>query len=114
MNIAGPLGPLPPSVAWNAWVSLGTGIASFMFVLAYALLARWWRTYEGRVMMGKAVVIGLLAFYAFVVVEVAPESDAMRWARAALMAAVGVFMVLQTLRLIVNQLDRKNRHRRTK
>jgi hypothetical protein len=92
---------------WNAWVSLGTAVACLLFIIAYAVLARWWRTYEGRVMMGKAVAIGLLALYTFVVIEVAPESDAMRWSRIGLVAAIGVFMVFQTLRLVTSQMNRK-------
>ena len=47
-------------MSWNAWVSLATAVACFAFVVAYAVLARWWQTYEGRVMMGKAIAIGLL------------------------------------------------------
>jgi hypothetical protein len=102
---------VPASMTWNAWVSLGTALACLLFVAAYAILARWWRTYEGKVMMGKAVAIGLLAAYTFVVVEVAPESEVMRWARVGLVAAIGVFMLFQTGRLFINQISR-NRHRK--
>jgi len=100
------------SMTWNAWVSLATALACFAFVVAYAVLARWWRTYEGRVMMGKAVAIGLLALYTWIVVKVAPESEGMRWARVALVAAIGVFMVFQTGRLLTNQFNKRNRHRK--
>jgi len=100
------------ATAWNAWVSLATALACLAFVAAYALLARWWRSYEGRVMMGKAVAIGLLALYTFLVVEVVPESTAMRWARVVLVGAIGAFMVLQTGRLIFNQTHHRNRHRK--
>lgn len=96
----------------NAWVSLGTALACLLFVAAYAVLARWWRTYEGRVMMGKAVAIGLLALYTFVVVKIAPESTAMRWARVGLVAIIGVFMLFQTARLISNQVGRRDPNRR--
>lgn len=96
---------------WNAWVSLGTAIACLLFVAAYAILARWWRTYEGRVMMGKAVAIGLLAAYTFVAVKIAPESEVARWARVVLVGVVGVFMIFQTWRLITNQTN-KNLDRR--
>ncbi|QJD53976.1 membrane protein [Streptomyces phage Galactica] len=96
----------------NAWVSFGTALACLLFVSAYAVLARWWRTYEGRVMMGKAVAIGLLALYTFIVIKVAPESDAMRWARVGLVAIIGVFMLFQTARLISNQVGRRDPNRR--
>jgi ABC-type nickel/cobalt efflux system permease component RcnA len=97
---------------WNAWVSLGTALTCFAFVAAYAVLARWWRTYEGKVMMGKAVAIGLLALYTFVAVEYAPDSEALRWARVAMVAAIGVFMIFQTARLISNQVGRRDPNRR--
>ncbi|QNJ57636.1 membrane protein [Streptomyces phage Keanu] len=97
---------------WNAWISLGTAIACLLFVAAYAVLARWWRTYEGRVMMGKAVAIGLLALYTFVAVKIAPESEATRWARVVLVGVIGVFMLFQTARLISNQLGRTYNNRR--
>jgi membrane associated rhomboid family serine protease len=100
------------SMTWNAWVSLGTALACFAFVAAYAVLARWWTSYEGRVMMGKAVAIGLLSLYTFLVVEVVPESTAMRWARAGVMAAIGLFMVFQTARVVKHQINRQNRHRK--
>lgn len=96
---------------WNAWVSLGTAIACFLFVAAYAILAKWWRTYEGRVMMGKAAAIGLLALYTFVAVKIIPESEIMRWARVALVGVIGVFMIFQTFRLVTNQTS-KNLDRR--
>jgi len=99
-------------MGWNAWVSFGTALTCFAFVVAYAVLARWWRTYEGRVMMGKAVAIGLLALYTWVVVVVAPESEAMRWARVVLVAAIGVFFVFQTARLLTQQFNQRNRHRK--
>jgi phosphate starvation-inducible membrane PsiE len=102
---------VPASMTWNAWVSLGTALACLLFVAAYAILAKWWRTYEGKVMMGKAVAIGLLAAYTFIVVEVAPESEVMRWARVVLVAAIGVFMIFQTGRLFINQFNR-SKHRR--
>ncbi|AZS06669.1 membrane protein [Streptomyces phage Hiyaa] len=94
------------SQTWNAWVSLGTAITCFLFVTAYAVLARWWRTYEGRVMMGKATAIGLLALYTFIITEVAPDSASARWARVVLVGIIGVFMVFQTIRLVTNQLGR--------
>ncbi len=100
------------AVAWNAWVSLGTSLACLAFVAAYMILARWWVTYEGRVMMGKAVAIGLLALYTFVAVEIAPESTVMRWARVGLMAVIGVFMLFQTARLVTNQVGRRDPNRR--
>lgn len=102
---------VPTSMTWNAWVSLGTALACLLFVAAYAVLAKWWRTYEGKVMMGKAIAIGLLAAYTFIVVELAPESEVMRWARVALVAAIGVFMLFQTGRLVSHQLNR-SKHRR--
>lgn len=92
---------------WNAWVSLGTAIACLVFIAAYALLARWWKTYEGRVMMGKAVAIGLLALYTFIAVKIAPESEPTRWARVVVIGMIGVFMIFQTRRLITNQTSRK-------
>lgn len=95
------------SQEWNAWVSLGTAIACLVFVAAYAILARWWKTYEGRVMMGKAVAIGLLSLYTFVVVKIVPDSEFARWARVGLVGAIGVFMLFQTRRLITNQTHRK-------
>lgn len=100
------------AMTWNAWVSLGTFVTCVAFVLAYTVLARWWTTYEGRVMTGKAIAIGLLALYTFIVVEVAPESSVMRWARVVLVAMIGVFMIFQTGRLVTNQLNRNNKHRR--
>lgn len=93
---------------WNAWVSLATAAVCFAFVGVYAVLARWWRTYEGRVMMGKAVAIGLLALYSWVVTVLAPESEAMRWARVALVVSIGVFYVFQTARLLSAQFNRKD------
>lgn len=92
---------------WNAWVSLGTAIACLVFITAYATLARWWKTYEGRVMMGKATAIGLLALYTFVAVKIAPESEVTRWARVVLVGVIGVFMIFQTLRLVTNQTNRR-------
>lgn len=92
---------------FNAWASLGTALTCFVFVAAYAILARWWRTYEGKVMMGKAFAIGLLALYTPIIQYIAPESPVMRWARVAVVVAIGVFMVFQTGRLITNQTHRK-------
>lgn len=99
------------AMTWNAWVSLGTFVTCVVFILAYTVLARWWTTYEGRVMTGKATAIGLLALYTFIVVEVAPESSFMRWARVGLVALIGVFMIFQTVRLVTIQLNR-SKHRR--
>lgn len=101
------------SLAWNSWVSLGTAVVCFVFVVVYTLVARWWKTYEGKVMVGKAVAIGLLALYTFLAVQVVPESEPMRWARVGIVAVIGVFMLAQTWRLITTQIDR-NRHRRTR
>lgn len=94
---------VPTSLTWNAWVSLATAIACFAFVIAYTLLARWWKSYEGKVMTGKAVAIGLLAAYTFMSVKVSPENEAMRWARVGLVAIIGLAMIAQTARLISNQ-----------
>lgn len=91
---------------WNAWVSFGTAICCLLFVVAYAVLARWWQTYEGRVMMGKAIAIGGLALYSFIVIKIAPESTSARWIRIALVGSLGVFMLFQTGRLISNQTKR--------
>lgn len=96
------------SLTWNAWVSLATAIACFVFVIAYTLLARWWRSYEGKVMTGKAVAIGLLSLYTYLSVEVTPENEAMRWARVGLVAVIALAMVAQTARLITNQLRKGN------
>lgn len=93
---------------FNAWASLGTALTCFVFVAAYAVLARWWRTYEGKVMMGKAVAIGLLALYTPIVQYVAPDSPVLRWLRVAVITAIGVFMVFQTGRLVTNQIGRKD------
>lgn len=99
------------ALTWNAWVSLGTFATCTIFVLAYSILARWWTTYEGRVMTGKAVAIGLLALYTFIAIEIAPESNIIRWARVVLVGVIGVFMIFQTVRLVTNQLNR-SKHRR--
>lgn len=88
----------------NAWASLITALACFAFVAAYAVLARWWTSYEGKVMMGKAVALGLLMAYTFLVVVVVPESTALRWARVVLVALIGVFMLFQTATLLRRQL----------
>lgn len=98
---------IPVSTTWNAWVSLGTAFTCLLFVVAYAVLARWWRTYEGKVLMGMNVAIGLLAAYTFIVVKVTPESTFMRWARVVVIATVGVFMLFQTRQLVTNQTARK-------
>lgn len=91
----------------NAWVSLGTSIACLLFIVAYAVLARWWRTYEGKIMMSKAVAIMLLALYTFLVVKITPESTALRWGRVAVVGVIGVFMVAQTVVLARRQLIRR-------
>lgn len=96
----------------NAWVSLGTAIACLLFIVAYAVLARWWRTYEGRIMMSKAVAIMLLALYTFLVVEVTPESTALRWVRIVVVGVIGVFMIAQTVVLARRQLVRRHNNSR--
>lgn len=90
----------------NAWVSLAGAIACVAFVVAYALLARWWTSTEGKVMMGKAVAIGLLLLYTFLVVVITPDSIVLRGARVVVVASIGVFMVIQTLNLLRRQLKR--------
>lgn len=91
----------------NAWVSLGTALACLVFIVSYAVLAKWWRTYEGKIMMSKAAAIMLLALYTFLVVKVMPESAAIRWARVIVMAAIGAFMIAQTVVLTRRQLVRR-------
>lgn len=91
----------------NAWISLGTAATCLLFVVSYAVLARWWRTYEGKIMMSKAAAIMLLTAYTFFVVKIVPESTALRVARIVLVALIGVFMLAQTAVLMRRQLRRQ-------
>lgn len=95
------------SLTWSAWVSLGTAVACFVFVLAYTLLANWWESYEGKIMTAKATAIGLLTAYTFLAVKVAPENEVMRWARVVVVAVIGLAMLAQTARLISNQISKE-------
>lgn len=107
MTLIGEASEVSASLTWNAWVSLATSIACLAFVVAYSALAKkWWASYEGKVMVGKAVAIGLLSVYTFLAVEVLPESEPMRWTRVGLMAAIGVAMITQTARLFYIQLKK--------
>lgn len=95
----------------NAWVSLFMALACFLFVAAYAALARWWTSYEGRIMMGKAVALALLGAYTFYVGEINPDAYWARVVRAAVVVAIGVFMLFQTVVMARAQLRRRHRER---
>ncbi len=94
------------SLNWNAWMSLAVSITCLVFIVAYSVLARWWASYEGKVMVTKAAAIGLLTAYTFLAVKVLPESEAMRWARVVLVGVIGLAMIAQTVRLFYNQFKR--------
>lgn len=98
-------------LTFSAWVSFGTAICGFIFITAYALLARWWKSNEGRVLMAFAVVITFLTSYAWLVIKVIPDSTPARWVRVGVSGCIGLLFLAQTAILIKVQL-RRNSYRK--
>jgi hypothetical protein len=92
----------------NAWVSLATAIACLAFIATYAALARWWVSYEGRIMMTTATAIMALSAYTFAVVHIVPESTVLRVIRIVVVAAIGIVMIFQTVRVVRIQIKRRH------
>jgi len=92
-------------VSISAWVSFGAAVCGAIFIAAYAILAKWWRSNEGRVLMAFAATITLLCAYTWVVVEIIPDSTFARWARIVGVGIVGVLMLAQTWLLARAQME---------
>lgn len=91
----------------SAWVSLSVTICGLAFMLAYALLARWWKSNEGRVLMAFAAVITFLMGYTWMVIKIIPDSTTARWVRIVTSGVIGLLFVAQTLLLIKAQVQQK-------
>lgn len=93
----------------SAWVSLGVTVCGLIFMLTYALLARWWRSNEGRLLMSFAAVITFLTGYAWVVIKIIPDSTVARWVRIVGSGVIGLLFLAQTALLIKAQAQRREK-----
>lgn len=93
----------------GAWASLATALCGLLFIVAYATLARWWKSIEGRMMMAFAVAVTSLSGYTFAVVKVVPDSEELRVARTVIVLSMGLLMLAQTAYLVRAQTRRRNR-----
>lgn len=84
----------------SAWVSFGTAVCGLIFMAAYALLARWWKSNEGKLLMAFAFVITFLTAYTWLVIKIIPDSTLARWVRVVGSGVVGLLFLAQTGLLI--------------
>ncbi len=91
----------------GAWVSLATALCGLLFIIAYASLARWWKSIEGRMMMAFAFAVTSLSGYTFMVVKVVPDSELLRLVRIVIVVSMGLLMLAQTALLIKAQTRRR-------
>lgn len=95
----------------NAWVSFSTALSGLVFMTAYSLLAKWYKSAEGRLLMGFAFLVTFLTGYAWLVTLYASDSTLARWVRLLGVGLFGALMLVQTLMMWRAQTDRQE-HRR--
>lgn len=97
-------------------VMSGLGAASCaVFAVAYQLMAPWWRSSEGRNLMGSAAAIGTFLAYT-VLIWLWPhgwEAATLRGVRVAVIVAIVLLMIQRTELLVRAQRGRSPQHDRT-
>lgn len=91
----------------GSWVSLGTALAALMFIVVYSVLAKWYTSAEGRLLMSFAALVTFLTGHAGITGLVAPNSIVAREIRVAGLAVFGGLMLVQTALLWRAQMRRR-------
>ncbi|MCE7081141.1 hypothetical protein [Streptomyces sp. ST2-7A] len=74
-------------------------VAAVVFCVAYHVLARWWRSPEGRHLMAGAAALGALGGYTVAIMVWPDAVPALRWVRAGLVLALAVLLAQRTVLL---------------
>jgi hypothetical protein len=79
----------------NVWGSAIALVGCLSFVAVYTLLARWWRTLVGRLLVIKALAIAAFMAISICVTAFGVDAEALRTLRGILAALFGVLMLYQ-------------------
>ena len=92
----------------NGWVSGVAAVCGVVFICAYSLLARWWRSGEGLTVMLFAASVTFLSAYTAVAVLVVPDNVFIRYVRVLAVAVIGLLMINFTALLVRAQVRNRN------
>lgn len=90
-----------------AAASAFTTVAGLVLVAVYGVVAPWWRSHVGLMMMVYAVTITALSTIALLATGFGVDPGVLRVVRAALILAVGLVMVSQTVIILRRQLTNR-------
>lgn len=102
---------MTPGQEANGVASAFIAVTGWFFVLTYSLLARWWKSIDGRMMMGLGATVALtgtittiLTLQGFTV-----GGDFLRFIQAGLLVFVGFTFLLYSVRVWRMQVKRRKR-----
>lgn len=85
------------STALNVWGSAVACAGSFAFILAYFVLAPWWRTTVGRLLMAEAAAIFAVTGITLCAAVDGADTSVLRVIRGVLVGAIGLTMLRQAV-----------------
>lgn len=85
------------SMALNGWGSAVAFAGSLAFIVVYAVLAPWWRTTIGRLLMAKAVAICGVTGITLCALASGADTSVLRVIRGLLVGSVGLAMLRQAV-----------------
>lgn len=95
----------------NGIASAFTAGMGSLFILSYAVAAKWWKSTDGRLMMTLATTITVTCSLTLTltIFDFSADVDWIRFVQAALMVSIGVCFASNTIRVWVVQHRNKNR-----
>ena len=91
----------------SLWSSLFCFVSGAVFVTSYAVLARWYRSAMGRMLITQSAAITVLAGMTVLYYALGQDPTPIRYARSALIVTTGFALCYQTWALIRVQVKRK-------
>jgi hypothetical protein len=95
----------------NYWASMYASIACIAFVIAYSVLAPWWKTSTGRMIMMLVGGLAGLAILSIAFYQIR-DADTIRAIRSVLVIAVGTALWWQAAAVVRVQIQRRREKRR--
>jgi uncharacterized membrane protein len=86
---------MTPGETVNLWGSVIALVGCLSFVAVYTVLARWWRTRVGRLLVIKALAIAAFMAISICVTLLRTDIEILRVVRGVLAALFGVLMLYQ-------------------
>lgn len=100
---------MTPGQMANGWASGFIAVTGSIFVFTYGLLARWWRSIDGQMIMGLGVTVALTGILTTILTlqGFTAGGDFLRFIQASLVTFVGMTFLLYSIRVWRMQVKRR-------